>query len=96
VSWVLLFGAIAAATLLLRASFILSGGSGAFFERLARYVPIAALTALVVPAVLPQDGEPIYARGVAAGLAFAVAYRVKNVLVTVIVGMAALLVLLAL
>ncbi len=95
-SWVGLFAAIAVATIALRASFILGGGSGAFFERLARYVPVAALTALVVPALLPRDGEPVYARSLAGVVAFAVAYRAKNVLLTVIVGLAGLLVLRAL
>lgn len=92
-SWLFLFAAISIATFSLRASFIYFGGSGAFFERLARYVPVAALTALVVPAILPREGEPPYARAVAAGVAFAVAYRAKNVLLTVVVGLAGLLVL---
>lgn len=89
----LLFIAIGAATLGLRASFIMSAGqaTSSRFDALRRFVPVAALTALVVPSLLPKDGEPVWARAVAGVLAAAIAWRSKNVLLTVIVGMAALL-----
>ena len=90
---ILLFAAIAAATLGLRASFLLSGGKARRFETLERYVPIAALTALVVPALLPKAGEPSYARLLAGLAGAAIAYKTKNVFATVVAGLVLLLLL---
>lgn len=87
----LLFLAIFIATLLLRSSFILTGGNASpRFDTLRRYVPVAALTALIVPNLLPKNGEPSYARAGAALLAALVAWRTKNMLVIVAAGLAAL------
>ena len=47
----------------------------------------------VVPALLPKDGEPSYARVLAALVAAGVAYKSKNVFATVVVGLVLLLLL---
>lgn len=68
--------------------------------RVLRYVPAAVLTAIVVPAVLMPDGaldlrlENAYLPG--AVVAALVAWRTKNLLLTIIVGMGAFLLLRAL
>jgi len=63
-------------------------------ERLLRYVPVAALTALVVPGALyiKVDGAYEFAapRLIAAGVALLVAARTRNVVWTLVVGMIAL------
>jgi branched-subunit amino acid transport protein len=65
-----------------------------WLERLLRHVPVAALTALVVPAALYTHTGDVYslapARIVAAVVALLVALRTKNVLATLVVGMLAL------
>lgn len=85
----LLFLAIALVTLGLRSVFIVSdgGADSTRFDTLRRFVPVAALTALIVPSILPRDGEPAPARIATIALAALVAWRTKNVLVTVIVGL---------
>ncbi len=87
----LLFAAIGVVTLVLRSSFILRGESGreGRFDALRRFVPVAALTALVVPSLFPRDGEPALGRVVAIAVA-AVAARRGNVLLTVVVGLGVL------
>jgi branched-subunit amino acid transport protein len=68
--------------------------------RALRYVPAAVLTAIVVPAVLMPDGalelrlENAYLPG--AVVAALVAWRTKNLLLTIMVGMGAFLLLRAL
>lgn len=63
-------------------------------ERLLRYVPVAALTALVVPGALYlHTGDQYHfapARLVAMLAAFFAALRTKNVVVTLLVGMGVL------
>jgi branched-subunit amino acid transport protein len=65
-----------------------------WLERLLRHVPVAAITALVVPASLYTHTGDVYtfapARTIAAILALVVAMRTKNVLLTLVVGMVAL------
>jgi len=65
-----------------------------WLERLLRHVPVAALTALVVPASLYVHTGDVYhlapARIVAAVVAMVVALRTKNVLATLAVGMGVL------
>ena len=65
-----------------------------WLERLLRHVPVAALTALVVPAALYTHVGDVYslapARIIAAVVALVVALRTKNVLATLAVGMLAL------
>ena len=65
-------------------------------ERALRYVPAAVLAAIVGPALLEADGEPVFGiawfdTGILAGLvAGAVAWRTRNILATIVVGMASL------
>jgi branched-subunit amino acid transport protein len=63
--------------------------------RALRFVPPAVLTAIIVPEVLYAGGETLdfslgNARLIAAVLATLIAWRSKNVVLTVVVGMAAL------
>jgi branched-subunit amino acid transport protein len=66
----------------------------AWLERLLKHVPVAALTALVVPGALYVHEGSAYsfapARTVAAVIALAVAWKTKNVLATLAAGMGAL------
>lgn len=66
----------------------------AWLERLLKHVPVAALTALVVPGALYVHEGSAYsfapARTIAAVAALGVAWRTKNVLVTLAVGMGVL------
>lgn len=65
-----------------------------WLERLLKHVPVAALTALVVPGALYLHRGDAYtiapARLIAAVGAMAVALRTKNVLATLVAGMALL------
>ena len=63
-------------------------------QRLLRQIPPAALASLVVPALVRPDGElsltqPRLAIGVLAGL---IAWRTRNVALTLVVGLVALVV----
>ena len=64
-------------------------------DRLLRQIPPAALASLVVPALLRHDGDLDVTppRFLAGGLAGLVAWRTRNVAITLVVGMAALIVL---
>ena len=65
-----------------------------WLERFLKHVPVAALTALVVPGSIYLHTGDSYtlapAQIVAAGLALVVALRTKNIIATLAVGMAAL------
>lgn len=65
-----------------------------WLTRILRYVPVAAMTALVVPASLFAKHDGVYVaapeRTVAAVVALLVALRSKNVLATLVAGMVAL------
>jgi branched-subunit amino acid transport protein len=65
-----------------------------WLERLLRHVPVAALTALVVPGALYLKDDGAYslapARTIAAVVAMLVALKTRNVLATLVVGMAVL------
>ena len=94
--WVIIIS-IGLGTFLLRASFIWLEGRFAMpsiFRRGLRFVPITALTALVVPALLFQTGQlnlSLSNDRLLAGLtAAAVAFLTRNVLLTIGVGMVAL------
>lgn len=85
-----------AGTFAMRASFLALARRLAtvppWVQRLLRQIPPAALAALVVPALLrPEDAvdplHPRFASGVLAGL---VAWRTRNVALTLLVGMGAL------
>ena len=93
----LLIVLLAAGTWLMRAVPILLHGSielPDWTERLLRYVPVAALTALVVPGALYFHGDDGYefapARTIAMIAALFVAVRTKSVLATLAVGMGVL------
>ena len=63
-------------------------------QRVLRMIPPAALAALVLPALVRPDGDfdltqPRFFAGV---IATAVAFKTKNVLVTLVVGMAAVVI----
>lgn len=89
--------ALALGTWLMRALPIMLHGRvphPAWLERLLRHVPVAALTALVVPGALYLKHDGLYsfapARTLAAVAALLVALKTKNVLATLVVGMLAL------
>lgn len=69
-------------------------------EHALRHVPAAVLVALVVPDLVAHAGQvdlsPMNARLVAGALAALVAWRTRNMFLTIAVGMAALWTLLAL
>lgn len=88
---------LALGTWLMRALPIMLHGTvphPAWLERLLKHVPVAALTALVVPGALYVKTGGAYAfapaRTAAAVVAMLVAWRTKNVLATLVVGMAVL------
>jgi branched-subunit amino acid transport protein len=93
--WVVMF-ALGALTFLTRLSFI-----GLFHRwqppdlvrRALRYVPVAALTAIIVPELLMPDGvlnlNPLNPRLLAGLLAMAIAVRTRSVTWTIAAGMAA-------
>ena len=62
------------------------------FRRALHYVPVAVLTAIIVPELLMQDGSvafwPLNPRLVAGVLAIFVAWRTKNTALTIFIGMA--------
>ena len=64
-------------------------------ERSLRFVPVAVLVALIVPDLLQPApaGAPLNPRLAAGLLAAAVAWRTRNVTLTILAGMAALLLL---
>ena len=84
-----------AATFAIRVSFIGAAGrvdAPAWFRRMLRFVPIAALTALVWPDLLIAGGqltlgEPRLAAGIIAAL---VAWKTRSVSLTICTGMLAL------
>jgi branched-subunit amino acid transport protein len=61
--------------------------------RALRYIPAAVLTAIIVPAVLLPDGEFKIGSNaflLAAIVAVLVSWRTKNLLLTIVIGMASL------
>jgi branched-subunit amino acid transport protein len=91
--WLLIIG-IGAATYAMRLSFLVAISPErlpAGLQRALRFVPVAALTAIVVPALLGQQAAFVYVpeppRLLAGLLAALVAWRTRNVLLTIIVGM---------
>lgn len=81
-------------TILVRSSFVLLFNSVASMPKsmddALRMVPVAALSALVAPAVFRPDGgfAPFNVRVLAAAIAIAIALRTKNMLLTTVVGLA--------
>lgn len=91
--WVII-GVLAVGTWAMRSFPIMLHGAvphPPWLERLLKHVPVAALTALVVPASLYHKGTTAYefapARTIAAVAALLIALRTKNVLATLGVGM---------
>jgi branched-subunit amino acid transport protein len=66
----------------------------AWVKRALRFVPPAVLSAIIFPEVLIRDGsfDPLNPRLAAAILAGFVAWRTRSPVMTIVVGMAALLV----
>ena len=62
-------------------------------QRVLRQIPPAALASIVVPALLSHGGHPsIWQPRLAAGLvAAAIAWRTRNIAITLVVGMAVLM-----
>ena len=85
------------ATFLIRYSFIGAAGrinAPAWFRHMLRFVPIAALTALIWPDLLIEAGRvqfwPFNPRLVAGLIAGVVAWRTQNIFFTIGAGMLAL------
>jgi branched chain amino acid efflux pump len=88
-------------TYLIRLSFIALLGRWSppgRISRALRFVPPAVLTAILVPELLIRENHlmPINPRLLAGAVAAVVAWRTKNVILTIAVGMATLLILQAL
>lgn len=84
----------------IRLSFIVFMGKAQIspmLQQALRFVPVAVLSALVAPALfLPKGSLDVSfgnARLIAGFIAILVAWRTKNVLLTIVVGMACLLIL---
>jgi len=97
VSWLPVLAVAGLATFATRLSFIALLGSEdvpPVLKRALRYVPPAVLTAIVFTEVLVRDGAPDPSprnlRLLASVAAALVAWRTRNVLLTIAVGMAAL------
>lgn len=97
--WLTIF-ACGVVTFLIRLSFIAIHGRvmmPRWFTRALTFVPVAVLSAITLPEILIQDGavvlSPFNARLLAGVVAVVVAWRTKNVLATIAVGMGALWVL---
>ncbi|MDO8964414.1 MAG: AzlD domain-containing protein [Coriobacteriia bacterium] len=93
----LVIGVLAIGTWAMRSLPIMLHGqvpSPPWAKRLLRYVPVAALTALVVPSVLYLKSGGVYAfapaRVIAGVVALAIAWRTRNVIATLACGMIAL------
>ena len=95
--WAILIAGVG--TYAMRASFLLAAHRLAEVppgvQRVLRQIPPAALASIVVPALLRPDGElGLWQPRLAAGLVAAlVAWRTKNVALTLLVGMGLLVVL---
>jgi len=92
--WILGLGV---GTLAIRASFLVPHGDrqpSPFLARVLRLVPAAVLSALATPALFYSDGvfspSPTNERLVAGTIAALVAWRTRNVSITLVVGMVVL------
>ena len=95
--WITVFG-MGLVTFATRLSFILTSGQfemPPLFRRALRYVPPAVLSAIILPELLRPGGAPVdgswhnvrWSAGIIAAL---VAWRTRNALITIVVGMLAL------
>ena len=96
--WLIMLAA-GAVTFVTRASFVVlldRVEMPGWFRRALRFVPAAVLSAIIAPELVLRDGAlavPWTNTQLVAGLvAIAVAWKTKNVLLTILAGMAALLV----
>lgn len=96
--WLLILG-MAVVAFLSRAIFILPGTRLSLpptLERVLRYAPAAALVAIIVPDLFRVDGVVTLSfdtpRVIAGAVAIAVAASTRNILLTIVCGMAVLLV----
>jgi branched-subunit amino acid transport protein len=96
-SWLPLFVAAGLVTFAIRLSFIALLGRvelPALLTRSLRFVPPAVLSAIILPELLVKDGaldlRPGNVRLIAGVVAAVVAWRTRNVVLTIAVGMAAL------
>lgn len=87
---------VGALTFLTRLSFIALAGrwdAPPLFRSALRFVPVAILTAIVVPELVMHTGTldltPTNPRLLAGVLAILVAWRTKNTVLTIVIGMAA-------
>lgn len=86
--------AVGLGTFLVRASFLLfpiGAGTAARLEPVLRFIPPAALTALIFPSVFLSGEIGVslveFEKPVAAGVAVLVAWKTRNVLATIGLGM---------
>ena len=60
-------------------------------QRALRFVPVAVLTAIIIPELMLRDGQlnpdPLNPRLLAGFVAVLVAWKTKNVILTIVVGM---------
>lgn len=91
--WFLVF-TLSLLTFLLRASFLLFGSKlelSSKFDRVFRYIPAAILASLVGPAFVKDDGVVSFSfmnpQLLAGLLAILVAWKTKNILLTLVSGM---------
>jgi branched-subunit amino acid transport protein len=96
-SWLPVLAVAGVVTFAIRLSFIALLGKVTLppvLTRALRFVPPAVLSAIILPEMVLRNGAPDLtpsnARLVAGVLAAAVAWRTRNVLLTIAVGMAAL------
>lgn len=87
--------AMGASTFFLRSFFLFLFGRvdvPRWLEPPLRYVPAAVLAAIVTPGVFWRDGSMVLLdeRTVAAAVAAVIAWRTRNLLLTIVAGMAAL------
>jgi branched-subunit amino acid transport protein len=63
------------------------------FQRAMRFVPVAVLTAIILPELVINNGalipSPLNARLIAGGIAIFVAWNTKNTVLTILIGMLA-------
>lgn len=93
----LLIGGLAVVALFARGVFILPGSRMQMpptIERMLRYAPAAALVAIIVPDLFRIDGTVtltvVNPRVVAGAVAFVVAAATRNIILTIVCGMAVL------
>ncbi len=97
--WLIMI-ALGIGTFLIRVSFLAIFGKREvlpLLQRALRFIPASVLSALVIPQILTRNnqldispGNPQVYAGIVAGL---VAWRTKNVLLTLVAGLAAFLIL---